>query len=672
LADVGGIAARLSETWPADKMVNPDDAEYRVPPYASYHAGAFDPKHRTVFEVGRPTDASCLNCHATAHAGAVRAQHVGDVHTRAGMSCVDCHRNGLDHAMVRGFAGERPPAGVAVVTCASCHLDGHEHSGRLGAIRAAHRGLPPIHLEKISCTACHSGPLPGAATHDVRTAKANRLGIHGRARWDTLLPEIEAPVLAPGHDGKLTPHRALWPAYWAKLGADGKPMPLLPETVSAAAGDALGGEARIVAVLTAWKALKDRGQPALIVGDKAITLAADGGLAVTTATGDGWMWQDGDARTALAATPGADGQFDNDTTTFVTAAVGALRPLGDACLVIGATRWRLDGDGLISEPHPAGAGPAGWGWLKAGTVTPLIDAATAASAVVTAGTAQSLTEADVARVLAQLAAGDASARFAYIGRGKRWTLDNGQLVSADDAAAQPVLWAIGHDVRPARQALGAVKGCADCHTADSPFLHQQVRVSGPLAGAPTTVATAAFARIDLVALDRFAAGFALRATLKVVLAIAAACVLVGALLVLARALVRRQGAALPGRVPLTIAAHSTLLVLALSGLIAWCTGRPMHGVVLMAHNAAGALFAAALALLALVWLSDAARRGPAVIANWILALCGAMSGLSALAVMLPWADTAGQDALLTLHRVAALAALAAWIAAGALRRVKTA
>ncbi|HEX9047503.1 MAG TPA: hypothetical protein VF988_10790 [Verrucomicrobiae bacterium] len=52
-------------------------------------------------------------------------------------------------------------------------------------------------------------------------------------------------------------------------------------------------------------------------------------------------------------------------------------------------------------------------------------------------------------------------------------------MSKEDAAAKPYAWALAHDVRPARQALGA-KGCADCHTADSPMFFATITALGPV------------------------------------------------------------------------------------------------------------------------------------------------------------------------------------------------
>jgi hypothetical protein len=166
------------------------------------------------------------------------------------MSCVDCHRNGIDHQTVRGFEGEQHPAGTAATTlsCRGCHLGvADEHgeegdplsltevafrSGRLGSPFPKHEGLPPVHFEKLSCTACHSGPIPGTAAAGLMTSLAHGLGEKGH-RSGSELPSIQGPVFAKAMDtGMVTPHRAMWPAYWGKL-VDGKVSPLPPEEVYA-------------------------------------------------------------------------------------------------------------------------------------------------------------------------------------------------------------------------------------------------------------------------------------------------------------------------------------------------------------------------------------------------------------------------------------------------------
>lgn len=210
--------------------------------------------------VRTPENNSCYQCHSqrTVSGAGIDAgidahwNHDQDVHLRAGMNCVDCHRNGIDHQTVRGFGGEQHPAGAPATTlsCRGCHMgvaepvdgqhDDHEdllsftqiafRAGRLGSPFPKHEGLPPIHFEKLSCTACHSGPIPGDKAVGMMTSLAHGLGEKGH-RSGLELPSIQGPVFAKADlNGLVTPHRAMWPAYWGEM-VDGKVTPLPPEAV---------------------------------------------------------------------------------------------------------------------------------------------------------------------------------------------------------------------------------------------------------------------------------------------------------------------------------------------------------------------------------------------------------------------------------------------------------
>jgi len=230
---------------------------------------AYDP-HRfaidgTVFMdlVRKPSSNACYQCHSerTVSSEGIepRWYHDDDVHLRAGMDCSDCHRNGIDHHTVRGFPGEKHPQDefVTTLSCAGCHLGagqgaGHggtsqgslamgssetvrgEHvvtlAGRLGSPKPMHAGLPPVHFEKMSCTACHSGPLPRDQALRLMTSLAHGLGqkLHRSGReW----PAIQGPVYLPDDDGRVTPQRAMWPAFWGMVDQDEKIQPLAPEKV---------------------------------------------------------------------------------------------------------------------------------------------------------------------------------------------------------------------------------------------------------------------------------------------------------------------------------------------------------------------------------------------------------------------------------------------------------
>jgi hypothetical protein len=160
-----------------------------------------------------------------------------DVHLAAGMTCTDCHRNGIDHRITRGYreeAEERNDPTVRTYSCEGCHLGGDDAGtgrGGLGSVYGAphplHRGLPALHFEKLTCTACHSGPWPGEYARRVQSSMAHGLGVPSKERKDTDLPEIVEPVFAAGAGGKITPHRMLWPAFWGRMDDAGiSPLPI--------------------------------------------------------------------------------------------------------------------------------------------------------------------------------------------------------------------------------------------------------------------------------------------------------------------------------------------------------------------------------------------------------------------------------------------------------------
>lgn len=251
LAQITGSMSRIRELDPAD------ESSLSRLPKVSYETSRFRQDGKVYFDlVRKPKSDACYYCHTNTSIDAVagnRWLHDEDVHLRAGLECADCHRNGLDHQTVRGYEGEQHPAGsmVGAFSCQGCHLGSAqpgtlpgELPGRMGAPRPAHRGLPPVHFEKLSCTACHAGPMPETEVARQLNSIAHRLGEHVQ-RSGLEAPGIVAPVYLPtptkrdgdegglednGSDTKYVPHRLFWPSYWGKL-HDGHIEPLNPEQV---------------------------------------------------------------------------------------------------------------------------------------------------------------------------------------------------------------------------------------------------------------------------------------------------------------------------------------------------------------------------------------------------------------------------------------------------------
>ena len=247
-AHVSGSAKKMPDTYDIYFGAILDDPSL-IPPSVSYDESRFNPKGKVFFDIKRDIPPErCYFCHSTKvldKANPERWTLDKDVHLAAGMTCVDCHRNGLDHAIIRGYEGEaQAPAGLfkGEMTCSGCHLgeasDATPRAGRLGAPRPRHTGIPTLHFDKLTCTACHSGPWAAPETRRVKTSRAHALGTIGVNKSDGVLPHIMAPVFARQADGRIAPHNLFWPAFWARL--KGKSVsPMAPEAVRRVAGGIL-------------------------------------------------------------------------------------------------------------------------------------------------------------------------------------------------------------------------------------------------------------------------------------------------------------------------------------------------------------------------------------------------------------------------------------------------
>lgn len=207
------------------------DIKDAVPPSIEYDKTRFNSKGKVFFDIARKVPKErCYFCHSSKaiHENQKDRWEVDeDVHLSAGMTCIDCHRNGLDHSMSRGYEWETVTAGkasVATLSCKGCHLRNEQssnpHHGRLGAPYPSHRGIPTIHFEKLSCTACHSGPWPAKTAQKVKLSKSHALGVQGTKKENDVVPYILSPVYVKDEDGKIAPHRLIWPAYWAFMNGD--------------------------------------------------------------------------------------------------------------------------------------------------------------------------------------------------------------------------------------------------------------------------------------------------------------------------------------------------------------------------------------------------------------------------------------------------------------------
>jgi len=257
----------------------------------------------------------CAFCHSTKVIGEGHHSSPVDVHMAAGMKCVDCHRHGLDHQISRGYeteAVDTNDVSVATLSCRGCHLgEDNAHKPTAGGLTAPvplHIGIPTIHFKTMSCTSCHSGPWPEAEVYQAKLSRAHALGTYGANRSDESLPHIQMPVFAPGHDGKLTPHKMVWPAYWGRLNQE-KVSPLAIDLVKEVVAAALKNQYNLENA--SWPSLTEQDietvlkalvmqidpndQPVYVSGGKLYSLAAGSLSAADHEAGNPYLWPLGHA-----------------------------------------------------------------------------------------------------------------------------------------------------------------------------------------------------------------------------------------------------------------------------------------------------------------------------------------------------------------------------------------
>lgn len=229
LAVVSGSSRKMPNTFDYLLPFSVEDSLQPDIPQVRYAAERFIAGQKVSFDIARQVDSNrCLFCHSTidiARAGKGRWKTGEDVHVARGITCVQCHSNGLNHTISRDYEGDPAAAGNAfaeTLSCRGCHMGGaggNLASGPhgLNAPYPQHRGLPAIHLEKLSCTFCHAGPVPTDKTGMMKSARAHGMGEHNANLDPDALPHIVDPVYAQQADGELAPFRAVWPAFWGRM-----------------------------------------------------------------------------------------------------------------------------------------------------------------------------------------------------------------------------------------------------------------------------------------------------------------------------------------------------------------------------------------------------------------------------------------------------------------------
>lgn len=298
-ASVSGAADDMPETYDPFMPEPPEDAK-KVPPTIKYRETAFDHENKVFFNIVREVPNNrCYFCHSNLYLEAEDTEKWNtdeDIHLKAGLTCVDCHRNGIDHKIIRGYESESSFSDnhlAAVSSCEGCHLGEKDSSsplaGRLGAPVPEHRGIPPVHFERMTCTACHSGPWPKETTVLTKTSRAHRLGTIGVNKSHEALPHISSPVFAEHGDGKIAPHKMVWPSFWGII-KDQNVTPINFEVVKQIVGQVLANEK--LPASGDWPALSDEnvtealkslkgtveGEPVYVSGGKVYSLDDSGKL----------------------------------------------------------------------------------------------------------------------------------------------------------------------------------------------------------------------------------------------------------------------------------------------------------------------------------------------------------------------------------------------------------
>ncbi len=409
-------------------------AAQETKPKVAYNLHRFDGEDKVFFDVVRkPSDNACYACHTARPVGkGVESDwnHDDDVHIKAGMACVDCHRNGIAHHTVRGFEGEQHPTGMKVETlsCRGCHMDdrrdrsmtlGFGGSGRLGAPKPLHKGLPPLHIEKMSCTACHSGPIPTDTVQRFQTSLAHGLDKPDHYEADAA-PGIVAPVFikreVTGNDGQkhdvIYPHRMTWPAFWGVM--HGEEVHIIPP-------DEIEG-------------LKDKLRDAYRTLDKETQKEKYDAMRQAYADYRNLF------RVRGSFTKGFAENLKLEDEEFE-------KLLGKERAKVDSEKWTEEERIKVSR-------------YGIGKVLSIL--------------------ADVLHLIDEQYVPSKNATPVYVSGGKLYRLDNeGKVETIEHESAEGYSWPLGHDVRPARWSLG-VKGCAECHSDNAPMFEGQVVAVGLL------------------------------------------------------------------------------------------------------------------------------------------------------------------------------------------------
>jgi cytochrome b subunit of formate dehydrogenase len=141
-------------------------------PQVTYFDSLFDPDGKVHLEIQRPDDRACMFCHTMSsvkkRGTAWHTQFAQDTHSQTGMKCIDCHTSDIRHNFAKGASSSmtaRDDLDDTMLSCKGCHYD----TKAFGAPDYKHPGIPPLHLERMSCQACHITKRPFLSSRVVDT-----------------------------------------------------------------------------------------------------------------------------------------------------------------------------------------------------------------------------------------------------------------------------------------------------------------------------------------------------------------------------------------------------------------------------------------------------------------------------------------------------------------------
>lgn len=321
-------------------------------PSVYYNKSKFMADGKVHLHIQRPGDRQCQFCHDISNVqkrGTTWHQHYQpDVHTEQGITCLKCHPGDLRHNFAKGSSSSqtvRDDTDHSMLSCKECH-----EQEELGAPDEHHDWLPALHLERISCEACHITNRAFVATGTVETLQGD---------WRQLPAQTDPDSYESWQFG----------AMWGRVGgllADNLIEPFTPAELAAAADLVIAADSSI------------RGKLVGALGEGAVTVRSEierlGGLESENARAlmllalEQRMPQSDQPQHAVCVFRGTTYQYDLGGLQKLQSKLQPKRP-GATIAVSPYAYARSKGDGII---HPEGYQlGVFWAYMDGGKAKPL-------------------------------------------------------------------------------------------------------------------------------------------------------------------------------------------------------------------------------------------------------------------------------------------------------------